>query len=604
VKVSGASKSSVAKRTATLVKELKESGKLTDYSQVALLLPSVRYEKSGDYIEAFAELGIPSYCPRAKAYFSNDEVKLMLGSIAFILDWTTEFRGDVRGGKIAELVEHIDESIDRIESEFDDLHAALVKLRAEVRGLGPTGSSDKRVADFPYLLLPYAPFSDSLKQPIASRNISKLTKLLAAFHQYYGYSVVTGKNLVSLRNSIFNSFFRFLYESGEDDVEDPDEMFPPGMVQIMTIHQSKGLEFPFVLVGGLEKGPRYSTKSLDELSAKYSDQVPFEPSNKIGEFDDMRLFYVAMSRPQHLLALLDPTEPKRHKRFEKIIQQAVDVTPSGHGLDEGDNWEFEKRLAPKKSFSFTSDVRTFETCARQYQMYRHLEFEPSRAVTIVFGTLVHQTIEDIHRMQLEGKGAEVDEAFIRDRFEFNLKTLMLKEVRYIGKQQQEAALNHVLNYWKNNQVEIAHVIEAEVDVTLEEEDFILNGSIDLVRSSDGELEILDFKSSTRPEESEYLDSYYQQLCIYAHVYAKRTGVTPSRLVLYWTGEFDKKQARMVFDYNPSDVEQAATHFREVVGKIQALEFDVVTPPDKKTCSECDFRAYCASDGTISAKYLK
>jgi predicted transcriptional regulator len=86
--------------------------------------------------------------------------------------------------------------------------------------------------------------------------------------------------------------------------------------------------------------------------------------------------------------------------------------------------------------------------------------------------------------------------------------------------------------------------------------------------------------------------------------AKRTGVTPSRLVLYWTGEFDKKQARMVFDYNPADVEQAATHFREVVGKIQALEFDVVTPPDKKTCSECDFRSYCASDGTISAKYLK
>lgn len=607
VKVSGATKSSVAKRTASLVKELKESGKLTDYSQVALLLPSVKYEKSGEYIEAFAELGIPSYCPRAKAYFSNDEVKLMIGSIAFILDWTAEFRGDVRGGKIAELVGHIDEAIEQIQSEFNELHAALVELREEVRGLGPADSSDKRVADLPYLLLPNEPFRDSLKHPIASRNISKLTKLFAAFHQYYGYSVITGKHLVSLRNSLFNSFFRFLYESGEDDVEDPDEMFPPGMVQIMTIHQSKGLEFPFVLVGGLEKGPRYGTKSLDELSAKYSDQVPFEPSSKIGEFDDMRLFYVAMSRPERLLALLDPDEPKRHKRFEKIIGRATDLAPSGHGLDEGENWEFEKRLAPKKSFSFTSDVRTFETCSRQYQMYRHLEFEPSRAVTIVFGTLVHQTIEDIHRLQLEGKGADVNETFIRDRFEFNLKTLMLKEVRYIGTQQQEAALNHVLQYWKNNKAEIAQVIEAEVDVTLEEDNFVLNGSIDLVRGTDGEVEILDFKSSQRPDDrdgSAYLETYYQQLCIYAHVYSARTGVTPARLVLYWTGEFDKERARMVFDYNPADVEDAAAHFREVVGKIQAQEFDVVSPPDKKVCGECDFRHFCASDGTISGKLVK
>lgn len=602
VRVTGKSAAEVASTTASLVKGLKDSGRLSDYSQVALLLPSVRYDKSGEYIEAFNALGIPTYCPRAKAYFSNDEVKLMVGSIAHILDWTEAVRGEVRGGNIADLVADVDEAIARIETEFPELFAAIDRLRREVLGLGPTESSDKRVADFPYLLLPFSPFGDALKHPVASRNISKLTKLLASFHQYYGYAVVTGKSLVSLRNSLFNSFMRFLYESGEDDVEDPDEMFPPGMVQIMTIHQSKGLEFPFVLVGGLEKTGRHSTKSLDELAASYSKQVPFEPAPKIGEFDAMRLFYVAMSRPQHLLALLDPEDAKRHKRFDGIMSRAVPVGDN-HGLVGGEAWDFDKREAPKKSFSFTSDVRTFETCARQYQMYRHLEFEPSRAVTIVFGTLVHQTIEDIHRMQLEGKGAQVGEDYIRERFEFNLKTLMLKEVRYIGRQQQEAALNHVINYWKNNRVEIGHVVEAEVDVTLEEDDFILNGSIDLVRASDGELEILDFKSSSRPEESDYLDSYYQQLCIYAHVYSKRTGVTPSRLVLYWTGEFEKEKARMVFDYNPDDVAEAATHFREIVGRIQAQEFEVVTPPDSKTCNECDFKAYCTSDGTISKTHL-
>jgi DNA helicase-2/ATP-dependent DNA helicase PcrA len=308
-----------------------------------------------------------------------------------------------------------------------------------------------------------------------------------------------------------------------------------------------------------------------------------------------------MSRPQHLLAFLDPASESRHKRFDSIMGIVPEFTGDDPSLLSGEIWEYERRLAPKRPYSFTTDVRTFETCARQYQMYGHLEFEPSRAVTIVFGTLVHQTIEDIHRMQLDGRGGAVNETFIEERFEFNLRTLMLKEVRYIGKQQQEAALEHVLNYWRNNREEIAHVIEAEVDVTLEEDEFVLNGSIDLVRSADGELEILDFKSSKRPDppsKSDHLEAYYQQLCVYAHVYSTRTGVIPKRLVLYWTGESDKAKARMVFDYKPEDVAEAAHHFREVVGKIQSLDFEVVEPPDAKTCAECDFRSFCVSDGTI------
>jgi DNA helicase-2/ATP-dependent DNA helicase PcrA len=602
LRLSGADVDAVAKNAANLIKELHDSGKASDFSQIAILLPSVRLEKSGPYIDALAELGIKSYCPRAKAYFANDEVKTLVACIAYILDWEGDRRGNLWGDSINDLAAEIDASLEEIRERHPDLLKALDGLRREITSLGEGQSSDKRVADFPFLLFPFEPFTGAMNDPIGSRNLAKMTKLIAVFHQYYGYPVVTAKNLASLRNSFFGSFLRFLYDSGEDDVEDPHEMFPPGMVQIMTIHQSKGLEFPFVLVGGLDKRPNYGTKSLDALADKFSAQVSFEPESRIGEFDAMRLFFVAMSRPEHLLGFLDPEDSTRHKRFDSIMGIVPEYSPGDRSLIEGEAWEFERRLAPKKPYSFTTDIQTFETCSRQYQMYRHLEFEPSRAVMMVFGTLVHQTIEDIHRMQLDGRGSEVDEEYIRDRFDFNLRTLMLKEVRYIGKQQQEAALDHVLNYWRNNRKEIEQVVEAEVDVTVEEENFVLNGSIDLVRTADGELEILDFKSSKRPDEksgSAYLDTYYQQLCIYAHVYSTRTGITPSRLVLYWTGESDKKKARMVFDYDPTHVEDAASHFREVVGKIQAQEFDVVTPPDNKVCGECDFRHFCTSDGTIS-----
>src|SRR5262249_5714780 len=44
-----------------------------------------------------------------------------------------------------------------------------------------------------------------------------------------------------------------LYAGGMNEYEDPDQPFPKGHVQVMTIHQAKGLEFPVVVVGSLDK---------------------------------------------------------------------------------------------------------------------------------------------------------------------------------------------------------------------------------------------------------------------------------------------------------------------------------------------------------------
>ncbi len=80
-----------AARFADQAAYLKDTGVIGDYSQVALLLRSVRAEHSGPYIEALAKKGIPAFCPRARAYFDNEEIRLMVG--AFAVE-----PGDGRGG--------------------------------------------------------------------------------------------------------------------------------------------------------------------------------------------------------------------------------------------------------------------------------------------------------------------------------------------------------------------------------------------------------------------------------------------------------------------------------------------------------------------------
>jgi len=66
----------------------KRSVVIADFSQVALLLHSVRDDHSGSYLAALEARGIPTFCPRARAYFENDEIRLMVASFAVLASET------------------------------------------------------------------------------------------------------------------------------------------------------------------------------------------------------------------------------------------------------------------------------------------------------------------------------------------------------------------------------------------------------------------------------------------------------------------------------------------------------------------------------------
>lgn len=146
------------------------------------------------------------------------------------------------------------------------------------------------------------------------------------------------------------------------------------------------------------------------------------------------------------------------------------------------------------------------------------------------------------------------------------------------------------------------VIETEVDVSVEKEEYILTGKIDLLMGGDGKLEILDFKTSERPTNSSHLlAAYERQLCTYAHILEQRYGKRPDRLLLYWTAEPRKADALMEFPYRPELVDEAGSYFDAVVHKIRDKDFRIAIIPERKVCKECDLRSYCFREGTIKLK---
>ncbi|MBS3783504.1 MAG: ATP-dependent helicase [Anaerolineae bacterium] len=595
----GRDPSDEASRFADLVAYLKDKGVVEDYSQVALLLHSVREKYSAPYLDALRRRGISAFCPRARAYFENVEVRDAVACFAILFGWHGDGRGHVAGA-VAELAGYVDDSIVRLAQRFSAPHplaSALQEWTSAIMSLENGQALDARPADYLYRLLALEPFRSAVRDENAARNLAIFSQLLNVFQSYYHYTVVTHRNREYLRFHLFNSFLRLLYDGGINEYEDPDRPFPKGHVQVMTIHQAKGLEFPVVVVDSLTK-QLSSPKKIDRDLRPFYKRPPFEPEDRITVFDRMRLHYVAFSRAQKVLVLTAHDTPKDY--FSPIWQGLPQWPYVEKNLLAAQSFALRERMPVKKTYSFTGDLKVYETCPRQYQFFREYDFTPSRSAVIFFGLLVHQTIEEVHHVALDGKLDTLDEGKLRELFDRTFSFLCLSDVRPIGPTAKEAAFRQVVNYVRQNRDEMRRVVQTEVDVSLEKEDYILAGTVDLLLGGDGKLELLDFKTSPRPKDSpELIAAYERQLCTYAHILEQRHNRQADRLLLYWTSEPRKTDALMALPYHRGHIEEAGRHFDETVHRIQAGQFAVKTPPEPDICKECDLRLLCHAEGLIS-----
>ena len=64
----------------------------------------------------------------------------------------------------------------------------------------------------------------------------------------------------------------------------------------------------------------------------------------------------------------------------------------------------------------------------------------------------------------------------------------------------------------------------------------LAGTVDLICEVDGELSIVDFKTSEKEKPEEWLEDYFVQLSAYWAMFSEATGVVPKKLVVWLVGE--------------------------------------------------------------------
>lgn len=594
------------------INALKESGKLQDYNQIAFLFNSVKHPRVTALAKFLEDNHINVYSPRSDMFFQRDEIRFAIGCLMLL--FPVYITGLENGEYVHLQPEHITYYANCIKFANEYLSKTEhADLRKWIRHTGKvhaslTGTTDYAYCGLLYQMFQFQPFASILDTEVdvgvvdirPARNLAKLTQIIGKFEYLHRVDVLDGKEYKGRRRidqdteRLFNLYLRLLFDGGIAEYEDDSEYAPSGCVSFLTIHQSKGMEFPIVIVDSLSNVPR---KNINELMLKieerYFHRPAFEPYETTKYFDFWRLYYTAFSRAQDLL-VLSCNEDKRtpSNYFRDIYNEIQPVESPSFDLKEFD-FEPIKDVNIKNSYSFTSNITVYETCARQYKFYKELEFMPVRANAMLFGTLVHETIEDIHKAALRHEEQTITEDNISKWFDSNYVSLTKSEHTYLAGPQREAALKQVLRYVERQHEDWSKIQQAEVEVSLVKPDYIIDGKIDLIKGEGDTVEIVDFKSEHKPDMEKMrdrLEQYRRQLNIYAYLVEQRTGKKVSKMNLYYTAE-ENGVPTITYPYQKTAVEGTMETFDDTVHKIMKKDFHRCAD-DPKICKNCDFRFYC------------
>ncbi len=400
---------------------------------------------------------------------------------------------------------------------------------------------------------------------------------------------------------LFEGFVKFLYYQADGAYQEGSEdnaRAIPDAVQVMTVHQAKGMQWPVVFLPALLQN-RFPSAARG--GASVWDLIPPEAvanANRYqgGDSDERRLFYVAMTRSQKFLHMT--WAPIGEKGlYYRPSEFWVEIRASNKVQHARPNYA-DRPNAPVKSTSSAetielsfSNLRNFLRCPYEFKLRVLYGFEEPNDIATGYGAGLHNALADIHMRA--GAGAVITSADIHDLVDLHMRLPFASEK--MRETLMAAARRTIANYVQDRSGQFQHIqfIEKDVEVNLSD-GIVIRGRIDLVEQRDtGETTIIDLKSSRRSQSEEISE---QQLHTYTLGYRELTGRQPDFVEIYDL-EGRSPQRRMV---DRDFVEQLTTTVQSAVDTIRRGE--MVADPSAEKCNECGVRGLCsAGQRAVKAK---
>ncbi len=296
---------------------------------------------------------------------------------------------------------------------------------------------------------------------------------------------------------------------GENEEEASALSEEENVVKIMTVHKSKGLEFPIVIMAQMSKKPKDDKETEEEME------------------EEKRLLYVGMTRAEEYLVL-----SKENVFGNKHGESTWMETLSDFGFISSGRWSVPdgmddiveiKQSSPKKwdneivsPFTFDESYLIVPDVEVEKQIYNVTElFEKKSSAsskTTVYGNIAHEIFEQVGIRKLK----EVLKRPLFSVYPFEMAEDVKKT---ISKFVDDPLVTEIENS-KNVISELA------IEIGIPEIGIQMIGKIDKVTDE----KIIDFKYSYYSEEK--LKDYEFQVKIYMMAYRKLTGIKKSGVIFF------------------------------------------------------------------------
>jgi DNA helicase-2/ATP-dependent DNA helicase PcrA len=582
-----------------MINRLRHNNNITDLNQIAFLFRSVKSKEAvaiGEYLE---ENGIPVYSPRSDMFFERLEVKQLIGCFilcfqSYLMDLKKNTFNYWISDTLREYYISCVKEANTLYKSDTGLHGYISSISKEIMQLDC--KTDIGMLDIFYSIVAYEPFKSYLQADLqdnvlntrAARNLSEISRMLSRYSFLHDMHSLDKNNKINMPEEFFNVYLKYLYIDGIGEYEDEAEYAPKGCVSFMTIHQSKGLEFPVVVVGSLGSFPkRNSDPLMMTVESRFFHRPPYEPIADIKYFDFWRLYYTAFSRAQNLLILA--TKKEDSKYFGTYIMMLPRICDFASKV----SFENIKKLNYKHIYSFTSHISVYEGCPTQYKFYKEYSFAQNKMFHTSVGSLVHATLEDMNKCVIDGNATKVNEEAINTWFELNYKSMQSETGYCLTSEQKEYALSQVIRYYQHRKDELGRVWKAEEEISLVLPEYILQGVVDLVEGDGDTVEIVDYKTGPKPDitnHPERVEHYRKQLEIYAYLIEKRYGKKVSRMHLYYTSTLNGSPI-ISFEWKRESVDKTISDITETVHMIEDKMFKK-SVQNSYACEFCDMKYVC------------
>jgi DNA helicase-2/ATP-dependent DNA helicase PcrA len=421
------------------------------------------------------------------------------------------------------------------------------------------------------------------KLEIILYNLGKFSQVIDDFETIYFMSKPEYK---------LKQFCNFIYYSADSYYPEghlQNVYLKPDAVRIMTIHQSKGLEFPAVFIPTLTKNkfPQKKHSGLTVWHFLDREIIKNQKRYESGDIEDeRRLFYVAVTRSKKYLFF---TRAKYNTQAKEISVFLTESKKSPFIFEHSDAIDYSSRVFESEENDDTEIILNFSVlndfyhCPYCFKLTYFYGFVQPLSPRLGYGRSLHDIVMKIHRTYTDF--GQVDKSDLADMIENNFYLPYADTL--INNSLKEKAQKSIHQYFDDNHKDFNKIIFSEKDIEIDLGNGIrVNGRIDLVKRMelDGERTfIVDFKTADREA---YIDVSDEQLKIYALGYKKLSGENADYIEFYNLDKNEQDRKKL----SSKDLEETENNIVNAARMIRGNMLDKSC--SKSKCKECYVHHLC------------